>query len=139
MAKVTADEFVEKYTRRMKGALEDIRRGVDRVTEAPTKKAAEKVDKMRERWLRALEEGKIQRGLERVSLDEWKAKMKDKGISRIPAGVDGAKDKMRDFADKLLKHIDAGLQEIKNMPDVTIEDSIARVEKWIRHMSKFKR
>jgi len=139
MAKVTPDEFVDKYARRMKGALEDIRRGVDRVTEAPTKKAAEKIDKMRERWLRALEEGKIQRGLERVSLDEWKAKMKDKGINRIPAGVDGAKDKMKDFADKLLKHIDAGLQEIKSMPDVTIEDSIARVEKWIRHMSKFKR
>jgi len=35
MAKVTEAEFVEKWARRLKGATEDMRRGADRVTEAP--------------------------------------------------------------------------------------------------------
>jgi len=40
MAKVTPDEFVEKHARRLKGAVEDMRRGVEKVTSAPTAAAA---------------------------------------------------------------------------------------------------
>jgi len=139
MAKLTPEEFQEKHARRLKGALEDIRRGVERLKESPTKKAAAKIDKMKERWLKAVEEGKVQRGLEGVGLEEWKDKFLNKGVPRIPAGIDGARDKVIKFASKLLPHIDAGKAKLEKMPDVTLEDSINRASEWIRHMAKFKK
>jgi len=139
MPKVSAEEFVEKHARRLKASLDDIRRGVERIKESPTVAAAKKLDKMRERWLKALDEGKIKRGLEGVSLDEWKAKFLDKGVTRIPSGIDGAKEKMLKFAGKLLSYQATGQAKIKEMPDVTLEDSIARASEWIRYMSKFKK
>jgi len=139
MPKVTAEEFVEKHARRLKASLDDIRRGVERLKESPTVAAAKKLDKMRERWLKAMDEGKIKRGLESVPLDEWKGKFLEKGVPRIPSGVDGAKEKMLKFAGKLLSYQAAGQAKIKEMPDVTLEDSIARASEWIRYMSKFKK
>ena len=139
MPKVTAEEFVEKHARRLKASLDDIRRGVERLKESPTVAAAKKLDKMRERWLKAMDEGKIKRGLESVPLDEWKDKFLEKGVARIPSGVDGAREKMLKFASKLLSYQAAGQAKIKEMPDVTLEDSIARASEWIRYMSKFKK
>ena len=139
MAKVNADEFVDKYVRRMKGSLEDIRAGVEKVDEAPTKRAAEKIEKMKQNWLKALEEGKIEEGLKSVGLDEWKEAMKTDGVNRIPSGVERARPKLRDFAEKLLRHIEEGQRVLKDMPDLTLEDNIARMEKWIRHMAKFRK
>ena len=40
MAKVTPQEFAEKWARRTQGATQDYIRGIDRVTEAPGVKAA---------------------------------------------------------------------------------------------------
>jgi len=139
MPKVTAEEFAEKHARRLKASLDDIRKGVERIKESPSAAAAKKLDKMRERWLRAMDEGKIKRGLESVTLDEWKANFLEKGVNRIPTGVDRAHDKVVKFAEKLLAHQAAGQAKIKAMPDVTLEDSIARATEWIRHMAKFRK
>lgn len=139
MAKVTPDEFVEKHARRLKGATEDIRRGVERVTEAPTLKAAAKVDKMRTNLNKAIDDGKWERGLKRVSLEDWKTKMTVKGIGRIATGIDDAAPKVREFAAELLPHIDKVQGEIKSMPDVSLEDNINRMTTFIRGMAKFKR
>jgi len=139
MAKVTPDQFVEKHARRLKGAVEDMRRGVDRVTEAPTAKAAKKVDKMRTNLLAALDSGKWARRLESVSLEEWKSKMVDKGIPRVAAGIDAAAPKVKAFAEELLPHIDRVQAEVKKMPDVTLEDSINRMVNFTRGMAKFQR
>ncbi|MFQ6008225.1 MAG: hypothetical protein ACE5K8_04660 [Candidatus Zixiibacteriota bacterium] len=139
MAKVTPDEFVEKHARRLKAATDDIRRGVEKVTEAPTLKAAAKAVKMRERLMAAIDSGKWERGLKRVSLEEWKDKMITKGVGRIAAGVDGSAAKIRAFAEELLPHIDAGVSQVKKMPDVTLEDNIQRMTAMVRHMAKFQR
>jgi len=63
--RVTPAEFVEKHNRRTKAALEDLRRGVEAVTEAPGAKAAAKADKMRANLLEALDSGKWQRRVAR--------------------------------------------------------------------------
>jgi hypothetical protein len=139
MARVTPEEFQEKHARRLKGATEDIRRGVERVTESPTMKAAAKKDKMKANINAALDNGKWERGLKRVSVDEWKSKTIDKGIGRIAAGVDAAAPKVIDFARELLPHIDAQKQAIQKLPDVTLEDNINRMTSFIRGMAKFQR
>jgi hypothetical protein len=139
MAKLTAAEFREKHARRLKGAVEDMKRGVENVTEAPTVKAAEKVDKMRTNLVAAIDSGKWAKGLKRVSLDDWKDKMINKGIGRVAAGIDAAAPKVEAFAEELLPHIDSVKKEVEKMPDVTLEDNIQRMVSFTRGMAKFQR
>jgi len=139
MAKLTATEFQEKHARRLKASVEDVRKGIDRVTENPCEKAAAKQDKMVANLTRAVADGKWAAGLKRVSLEEWKRKARDIGVNRIAAGIDGAKEKTVAFAEALLPHIDRGQDKIKAMPDVTLDDNINRMTSFIRHMSEFKR
>jgi len=139
MSKLTAKEFQEKHARRLKASVEDMRKGVERVTDSPTAAAAKKQDKMRSRILESIDSGKWAAGLNRVSLDEWKDKMITKGVTRVASGIDGAAAKVESFASELLPHIDAGQNKIKSMSDVTLEDNITRMTTFIRHMSEFKR
>ena len=139
MGKLTASEFQEKHARRLKAAVEDVRRGIDRVTENPTEKAAAKQDKMLTNLTSAVTSGKWAAGLKRVTLEDWKRKARDIGVNRIAAGIDGAKEKVISFAEVLLPHIDRGIEKIKGMPDVTLDDNINRMTSFIRHMSELKR
>jgi len=139
MAKLTAVEFQEKHARRLKGAVEDVRRGIDRVTVNPCELAAAKQDKMLANLTAAVNEGRWAAGLKRVSLEDWKTAARDVGVGRIAAGIDAAKDKVTAFAEQLLPHIDAGQVAIKSLPDITLEDNINRMTTFIRHMAKFKR
>jgi len=139
MAKLTAAEFQEKHARRLKAAVEDVRKGIDRVTESPTEKAAAKQDKMLTNLTAAVNSGKWASGLKRVTLEDWKKKTRDVGVNRIAAGIDAAKPKVIAFAEELLPHIDRGRDKIKAMPDVTLDDNINRMVAFTRHMSELKR
>ena len=137
--KLTPSEFREKHARRLKGAVEDIRAGVERVTEAPGLKAAAKADKWHAAMSSQDTKDKWRRRVASTTLEDWKEKMINKGVGRIAAGIDGASAKVEEFAEKLIAHQNAGLTTIEKMPDLTLEDSISRATAWIRHMSNFKR
>ena len=137
MSKLTPAEFQEKHARRLKGALPDMRAGIARVTESPTKKAAAKVDKMRTHLLESIDDGTWARRLGAVTLEDWRTKMTDKGLARVSGGIDGAAAKVTDFASQLLPAIDAAQAKVKSMPDLTLEDSIARMTTMTREMAKF--
>lgn len=139
MAKLTADEFQEKHARRLKASLEDMRLGVERVTTNPMEQAAAKADKMKQNIVASIDSGKWQAGLRRVTLDDWKRNMVEKGVNRVASGIDAAAPKVKDFAAKLLPYIDSEVAKVKKMPDITLEDSISRMTSFVRGMSKFKR
>ena len=139
MAKLTSVEFQEKHARRLKAAVEDVRKGIDRVTENPCEKAAAKQDKMLTNLTAAVQSGKWAAGLKRVSLEDWKKAARDIGVNRIAAGIDAAKNKTIAFADVLLPHIDRQLEKIKTMPDITLDDNINRMTTFIRGMAEMKR
>jgi len=139
MAKLTPEQFADKHNRRTKAALEDMRTGIQGVTQSPTAKAAAKQEKMRMKMMEAIESGKWAAGLKRVTLDEWKDKMLNVGVARVSSGLDANKKKVEQFASELLPHIEAGQKSLEGMPDVTLEDSINKMTSFIRHMSKFKR
>lgn len=139
MAKLTPEQFQEKHARNLKASTTDITRGVEAVTVAPTLKAAEATDKMRAGILASIDSGKWARRLKSVSLEEWKSKMLTKGVPRISAGIDEAKDKVIEFASELLPHIDSVQAKIKNMPNVTLDDNINRMVAFTRGMADFKR
>lgn len=130
-------EYVkEKWKKRLKQAVEDIRKGVEDVTESPMEKAIKKKDKFIKRLMEAIESGKWEAGLKKVSLDEWKEAMTEIGVGRISGGVERADEKMREFFDWLMKNIDEVKREVDKMPDTTLEERIARMEKFVREMAK---
>lgn len=139
MAKLSPQEFAEKWARRLSAAAPDIQKGVQRVDQSPTEKAAGKKDKMLQNLTQAVQSGKWEAGLRRVSLNDWKAALINKGIPRITQGVQGAQSDVADFAGQLLSYQDQIKSEIERMPDLTLEDSINRMTTWVRKMSQFKR
>jgi len=139
MARLTPAEFQEKHARRLTAAVEDVRKGIDRVTVNPCELAAAKQEKMRANLNAAIDDGRWAAGLKRVSLAEWKDKAKNVGAGRIASGINAAKAKVIAFAEELLPHIDAGQSKLTTMADITLEDNIARMTTFIRHMAEFKR
>lgn len=137
--KLTPAEFQEKHARRLKQSVEDVRKGIDRVTENPCEKAAAKQDKMLTNLTAAVQSGKWANGLKRVDLATWKRKARDVGVNRIAAGIDAAKEKVVSFAEELIPHINREQAKIAAMPDVTLDDNINRMVAFSRGMSTFKR
>lgn len=139
MAKLTPEEYQEKHARRLKGSIQDIEKGIDRVTVAPGVQAAKKKDKMLTNLTKSVQDGTWARRVAGVPLEDWKSKMKTKGLVRIAGGIDDAKAKVIDFASQLLPAIDAAQAKVKAMPDLTLEDNINRMTTMAREMYKFKK
>lgn len=136
-AKVTLspNEISEKWNRRMKGSIPDIQRGIASVQESPMERAAANKEKMKNNLIKSVDNGKWEEGLRSVSLGDWKAKTSEKVATRMTGGVDAAMPKRQKFDNYLVNTVNAGLQEINNMPNMTLEDSIARSNAMIRHMA----
>lgn len=138
MAKVNAKEYAEKWARRLKGSTEDIRRGVQKVTVAPGKMAAQAKELLKQKLIEAIDNGLWETRVAGVSLEEWQEAILNKGVNRIGAGVDGAMVKQEAMAEKLLADVDAVAREVHTMPKGTLEDSIARMTHFARGMNKRK-
>jgi len=139
MVKVSPQEGAQKWAARLTAAVEDIRRGVQKVTESPTAKAAEKKDKWIAELQRAAQEGRWELGLRSVTLDEWKNAMLSKGIARIPDGARTAQGKYAQIAESLYRYIEEGQRRVSTMPDTTLEQRIQRMVEFIRYMSQYKK
>jgi hypothetical protein len=135
--RLTAAEFREKHARRTKAATADMAEGVKRVTVAPGKLAAAKEDKMKQNLVASIDSGKWRERVAAVDLGEWQDKMLTKGVGRVAAGIDGAGDRVENFAGQLISHQNSLLGKIGSMPDMTLEDSVNRASEWIRGMGKF--
>jgi len=138
MAKLTPKQAQEKHARRLKGALEDMRIGIEAVTEAPGRKAAAKQEKMLANLTESVRSGKWAQKVGAVPLDEWKDKMVTKGLPRVSAGIDGAAVKVENFFSQLLPYQDSLKSKLTTMPDLTLEDNISRMTTWVRGMAQFK-
>ena len=137
--RVSAKQAQEKHARRLGAALEDMRAGVERVDEAPGKRAAAKQGKLRANIIAAIDDGTWARRTASVSLEDWKSAMIDKGINRVTSGVEAASGKVESFFDELFAYENTVMGKIDAMADLTLEDSVNRSSTWIREMSKFRR
>lgn len=134
MARVNAQEWQEKHARRLKASTEDIKKGVMNVREAPGVAAARSKELLKQRIIEAIDNGTWETKVAGVSLQEWQDKFINKGVNRIAAGVDAAKEKSIASAEKLLKNVDTASSEVKAMPKGTIDDSINRMTTYARRM-----
>lgn len=135
--KLTAAEGTSKWGSRLTQAIPDVKSGIDKVQESPTAKAAAKGEKWIAGIQRAHTSGKWKRGLLSVTLEAWKTKTRDVGADRIAGGVAAAADKMTSFYSKLFPFQEKLQGQIKVMPDTSIQDSIARMTKWVLGMTEF--
>jgi len=138
MPNKSASDIAEKWGRNLKRSGDDIRKGVERVTESPGEKAAAKQEKMLSKLTTKVEDGTWAERVASVPLSDWKSKMINKGIPRISAGVDAANGKVVEFHTQLADHQDRITSELDRMPDVSLEDSIAKMTHQVRRMSEFK-
>lgn len=136
MAKLTASEMTDKWQRRLKAAGQDISAGIDRVTQAPGAKAAAQANVMAANLAARIADGTWQRNVAKVSVDQWKTAAKMKGVPRIAAGVDAAKDKATDMFGKVLSAVDASVQVVNQTPRGDINQNIQRAVTFMQEMAK---
>lgn len=119
--------------------MADIAAGVQKVTEAPTAKAAAKQEKMLQRLTAKVQDGTWANRLRAVTLEQWRDKMLNVGVPRISAGIEANRAKVAEFARQLLAYQDNLQNKIKSMPDLTLEQNIQRMTEWVKGMAQFKR
>lgn len=137
MAKVTPAQGAEKWANRLGGATEDIRRGVEAVSQSPGELAVRNAQAYIQNVQASF--AKWQRNTRRVTLDEWKQAMLNKGLSRVAQGAQANQGKMESFLTEFLPFQDRVTSEVRGMPKVTLEDSIARMTAQVRKTAAFKR
>lgn len=140
MARVTPQEYAEKWGRRTRGATQDYQAGVRRVTEAPGVRAAAQADRMVTGVQRAVQEGKWQDRVAAVTLQEWQQAAINKGAPRISQGVEEALPRQVAFAQDLLQYEDGLVARINaEMPRGDLEQNINRSIAFQRGMASYRR
>jgi hypothetical protein len=111
--------------------------GAMAVTTAPGQAAAAAADK----WLARVtaSKDKFRSRVASVSLQDWQNSYVQVGIPRVSQGAQAKQAKFLAFFDQYLPYLQAGLSTIDKMPNVTLEDGIARASAMIRYNAKFKR
>lgn len=137
MARVSPEQAATKWAQRLSASTDDIKNGVQRVTEAPGVAAA----RQKGVWLAKIQASadKWARRVASVSLADWQNAMTQKGLSRIASGAQAAEPKMASFMSEFLPYVDQGVQKVRAMPKTSVEDGIARAAEMIRHNARFQR
>jgi hypothetical protein len=137
MARVTPQEFAEKWARRTTQATEDYEHGIRRVQTPPGQQAAQQKALYLSRVQEKAETWAQRTGA--VSLAEWQGKAISKGKGRISQGVEGAKQDVASMATGLLTAVDAASAAARSKPKATLEDRIARSVEFQRQMARYKK
>jgi hypothetical protein len=124
-----------KWGTNLKQAMPSIQAGIDAVTVSPGEKAANAQDKYLNGVQRAVSGGRFAAGCRSFTLQDWKTRAKEKTQTRLSGGVDAAMPKRQRFDTWLVNTLNGLLPSIASMPDMTLEDSIARATAMIRGMA----
>ena len=127
----------QKWSRNIGAATKTIEEGVQNVTVSPTEKAAARADAYAQGCQNAVLTQKFQNSLRRVSLDQWKQAMLQKGLQRIAGGAAAAVTKMEQFFAEFLPFLEAGVRALPPRGD--IEANKQRVLAMIDHNARFRR
>lgn len=131
----TADQATQNWVQHLSAATQQITDGVGRVNRAPGAAAAAQ----KQRWFARLtaSQDKWARNVAAVPLQEWQQAMINVGIPRIAQGAQAKQGKFTNFMQSFLPYLQQGVARVDAMPNVTLEDSIARSAAMIRHNAGF--
>tara|TARA_Y100000310_G_scaffold345357_1_gene464102 strand:+ start:150 stop:584 length:435 start_codon:yes stop_codon:yes gene_type:complete len=128
--------IARKAIRNLSNAVPDIEAGINAVTESPTAKAADNLDKAGRNYMAAISSGKTARNLRAVSTEDWKRKTLAK-VGRIPEGIAQAEDKLIAFHTQRNLHQKGIDAKLKGMAKNTLQDSANRMVTQMNEMAKF--
>jgi hypothetical protein len=74
-----------------------------------------------------------------VSLADWQNSYINIGVPRVAQGAQAKQNKVLNFMNQWLPYLQNGVSTIDKMPNVTLEDGIARATAMIRYNAKFKK
>ena len=136
MIRGNAAQITEKWKTRTAGATQQVVDGVNRVTEAPTAKAA----RQKQAWINntIAKQDKWERNTAAVTLEEWR-QATTAGAQRIAAGVQAKAGKMEKFLNEFLPHLENVQRQVNQTPRGDLETNIARMVQNARLISQFKR
>lgn len=120
-------------------AIQAYKDGVGRVTEAPTVKAAAKLDKYINGVNAALESGKTRAALLNSPLELYRRNAIEVGAGRITSGVKKGTPKMQAFTAQYVPFLQGEMAGNAQMDDSTLEARIAKSGDMQRRLAQFKR
>lgn len=138
MAKVNAQQWLDKWGTRLNSAGPFITSGVNNVSVAPGQQAAAAADRMLANLTAAVTSGLWASRVGSVSLADWKSAMTTKAIPRIPQGVTQAQKTKTAVITTLLAAVDQAASTANALPKGNIEQSIARASAFMRAMNAAK-
>lgn len=138
MAKLTPEESAQKWATRTGAAGADWTRGIERVTDSPTAKAAAAAPKWQQKVSMPSTAEKFKRNVGRVSKEAWQQATIAKA-GNFTSGAQAAVGKMEQHQRDVAGHIEAGKRKIAAMPNLTPQDAAARAAAWVLHMAEYKR
>lgn len=139
MPALSIQDVLNKWKTNTSGATNAYKAGVMAVTENPAQKAAQAVDKYVAGIQEAIQTGKYQRGLGRVTLQSWQQAAVNVGAGRLGSGVQKGEQKMNSFLTQFLPFQQAVTQSVRAMPSLTPEDREQRMLEQVRRTRKFVR
>lgn len=135
MARLSPQQWLDKWGRRLSAAGPDIAAGVDRVQTAPGVSAAAAADRMLLGVSQSIQDGTWQKNVSKVPLADWKNAMKTKGVQRLQQGITQAQSTKQANVQALLNAVDAAKSVVDAMPKGGLEQNIARSVAFQREMA----
>lgn len=132
-------QVAQKWANNLGSSTAAIEAGVNAVQTAPTQLAKAKKAKMLANLTKAVQDGTWERGLDRVTLADWRTAMISKGIPRVGQGAQAAQGNFAEFMADMLPYQETLATQVKAMPDVTLDDNLNRMVAWARGMAKYQR
>lgn len=135
MAKVTAQQWLNKWGKNLNASSTYITDGVNAVQTAPGQLAAAAQDRMLANLTAAITSGVWAKQVSSVPLSAWKSAMINKGIPRIAQGVTSAQANKVNQVTALLSAVDSASAQANALPKGGIDQNIQRAVTFMRAMS----
>jgi hypothetical protein len=135
MARLSASQWLDKWSRRLQAAGPDITAGVNRVSTAPGVAAAAASTTLLANFTTAVTSGAWAARVSSVPLQQWKDSMNNKGVSRIATGVAQAVQTKSNAIQTFLSAVDAAVADANTTPRGGLEANIARSVAFQRSMA----
>lgn len=135
MAKVTAQQWLQKWGTNLGASSQYITAGVNRVTVAPGQEAAAAAARMLSGVTASVTSGAWAARVSSVSLPQWQAAMINKGIPRLQTGISAAQANKTTSIQNFLSAVDAAVSDVNALPKGGLEQNIARSVAFQRSMA----
>jgi hypothetical protein len=132
----TPQQAAAKWQQRLSASTQEIQAGIDRVTEAPGRKAAAQ----KAAWLANIQAkaDKWERNVGRVTLEQWRESAKA-GVGRVAQGAQQKVGKVEAFQTEFFPFLERVQQKLASTPRGSLETNLARMVMNAREISNFKR